>query len=498
MKKYYLFLTIAILLLTACGRQSPDEDYAVDADEYYNITYDITYEAELDDPPADTYIPAEEPAPVFESDIDFVMVALLFARTEAIWDTDDGALWGVPLHVPLIIACSLTRVGVASQPLWEGLVQYPTDDMIVYVGMLPCDAWIGTTIVTIDGQDAGMMTWCIMEFFDFDEQSMVSVLVHEGFHIVQRRIHGHTGFGSIINGHTEGAQNSYILEVTALLQAWQTTGQEQLANINDALYIRNARRLTYLTQEENQLEIGEGLVQYTESVLVRSHEEIEEFLVYLIDRMKHMEIIEASGVALSWGYISGKLYGLLLDELCTVWRTGPIHRDTDLGQLLQEAAGLDNLTPPTDLERFGYSQIAAATRHRMAEFEGKMLAALEALAQPHIRIPVVEGYGVVRDGIFIVPKYRVEEKGLDINRDPNMRTTLDPFLLTSGIVECRWGRLYLESGHTHVQWGRNYWLSAPSFEIVRNRVYGEGWMIELNDGWELDVLGNGNGRIRRR
>jgi hypothetical protein len=454
MKRLLLLLVlIPVLLISACGGREPEPENVIELEP--------------------------EPEIIIESAIDFEVAARLFAMAEAIWDEDDGALWGVPLHAPLIIGCGLTRDGVANQPMGEYLVRQTVGDRFVYAGILPDDIPVSNTVVATHDRFWGIVRW---EEMYYGESVLLRVLIHEGFHTMQRQLHDVAGWSRFPDGNSERAQNLYNLELSALAAAWHSTGEERLTAVNDALYFRNARRQQYVvTCYENLLEIVEGLAIYTEMLLLLSPEEIFAQISSWPEQLMNVEGAAPDIVAARWGYWSGALYGFLLDEFCTEWRSGTILGTTDLGGLLQQAAGILEIVPPVDLERYGYSEITAASRARVAAFEALIANTLSALESPLIRLPIVEGHGREVSGIVVVPQGLI----------PFWPGFMDARVWTSAEIICQWGRLNLEAGHLLDNHDNPsglfgyYLLAAPVFEVAQNRIYGEGWVIELNDGWAL-------------
>jgi hypothetical protein len=230
---------------------------------------------------------------------------------------------------------------------------------VIYVGRPPVGLHLGNY------RDWSTITWTTLE--DGETQAL-RLLFHYNFHAIQPQLHGGSGVipGNFIDVFSEEGQNSFILELAALVDAFHSEGYMRLTAINDALYLRNARRYVYDTAAaENRLEIGEGLVTYTEIMLALSREEIGAE----VSTFPHvlMDLSTPRNVTISWGYYTGILYALLLDEFEPKWRTRNIDiNSTDLGQMLQNATGLTELVPPTDLERYGYAEISASTLARLA------------------------------------------------------------------------------------------------------------------------------------
>jgi hypothetical protein len=130
------------------------------------------------------------------------------------------------------------------------------------------------------------------------------------------------------------------------------------------------------------MEIHEGLAQFTEAMLSRKDKEI---------RLKWLE-----GLFNGWhlnselslfGYISGALYAMLLEEAGADWKGGLTYV-TDLGHLLQQAMNITDLTPfeSLDLEKYGYSQVAPLQTEWANNFEMMVQRGREVL----IDEPVIE------------------------------------------------------------------------------------------------------------
>jgi hypothetical protein len=376
--KLLLPILTFLLLLSACGRQASYEEYTEQNVEYNNF-YSETYAPNVYDDSNlsshdTTYTTVETPESELEAepnigielsvDLDLALAARLFARAEAAWDADDGALWGIPLHRNLAIACRETGYVAANRPFSAEFIPYKTYIQnvgyhIIYVGRPP------VPLQRLNYRDWTIETWANLEY---DETRTLRTLFHYNFHAIQPQIHGNTGvmLGVSIDVFSEKGQNSFILEVAALVDALHSEGYMRLTAINDALYFRNARRYVYNTANaENMAEIGEGLVTYTELVLALSCEEICAKVSRFPHSLKDRSVPHF--VTIAWPYYSGVLYALLLDEFEPNWRAGNIvYRSTDLGQLLQNAAGLTELVPPADLERYGYTEISASTIARLA------------------------------------------------------------------------------------------------------------------------------------
>ena len=297
-----------------------------------------------------------ETAFLIESSIPLEDAAEIFAKVQAIWDEDDGALWGVRLDAPLMIADSITRSAVANKPDPQGNFRKQGD---VYVGMLPPYIHIGATAIAFGGLTWGVMPWEIITSEFNDEMYILEVLVHEAFHAVQDRVVSSPRWYDQRVPHMSNtdARISVMLELTSLMKAIRESGNARLSAIHDALSIRNYRRQKFpqAADDENGVEMHEGLAVFTDlKLLGRS---LSESLDKIENIVKNAETT-STGLT-SFGYMSGALYGLLLEETGADWKNG-LTINSDLGGLLQQHLKITELTPfeKLDLETYGYTEIA--------------------------------------------------------------------------------------------------------------------------------------------
>ncbi|MCL2170027.1 MAG: hypothetical protein FWB74_08405 [Defluviitaleaceae bacterium] len=332
----------------------------------------------------------------FESSIPLDFAEDIFAQMQALWDADNGDLWGFSLHAPAMFACAITRHVVANMPDPLGALTRHGD---VYVGLLPDDIFAGNTIVDWNGLTWGMGSWMYLgmnlEAGLMDEISILTLMVHEAFHALQEEKIVHGGIpeaffdpsGEHVFDQSQGHINSsadariaVILEFNALMAALNSQGDERLQAIHDALAIRAWRR--YLTphgvMSENFQEILEGLAVFTEILVFGTGQE-------LLSRYAHW-VTPGMGTQLGgFPYFTGAIYALLLKEMGANWRQG-ITFETDLAALLQEHLGITTIAPigQVDLNRYGYVEVAATERAWMEEFTRLSQAAEDFFNAPTV------------------------------------------------------------------------------------------------------------------
>ena len=379
--KSIIILLAAIVLLAACnsGNDGNGEPYEYDADVYDEIDEEYYPEAatdnnETDEPTSandDTEYPEEaeeEPPELSEEEQQLVAeMAHFLAMLQSIWDEDNGTMWGIPLHVPIVLVCGDTQLAVANRPSWQrDFVPQYVDGNLVYVGTRrPVGFYV---YVNWDGVDGVIWSWQYIQssIYAGGLEDILRTIFHTGFHAIQMELMGFRGAGMEGLSDSNDAWISFGLEANALIQALKSTGEERLAIIHDALSIRDARRQASRTaaDAENWLKISEGTTTYTDLHLVLAPDEA---VYFIIDRLRVVmeesydsPLGAAVSTAIGFAYVGGAAYGILLDAVGAEWRPY-VDRYTDLGLMLKEALGISEFIPldEINLERYGYSEVVA-------------------------------------------------------------------------------------------------------------------------------------------
>lgn len=384
-----------------------------------------------------------------------------FREAQELCSRDGGRLWGVSLCGPMLLVERETRAVVANQADGEGAL---TKSGEVFVGRLPAAVNLANTAADWAGVRWAMILLPLPE----DRYRRAALMAHELWH----RVQDEAGFRS------SGAANSHLdtregrlwlqLEWRALEAALGARGRVRREAVADALLFRAYRRSLFpgAAAQEREMELHEGLAEYTGVRLCGSPDPAR----YVAD----FDIKEVRGGATfvrSFAYASGPAYGVLLDGVKRNWQAA-LKSGDDLGALLQHSLGV---RLPADIER------AAGVRAR--RYGGRELLASEAERESK-RLQLLDGYRAR------LVEGRVLELGLQ-----NMRMQFDPGELVPlgahgtiypniRIVDA-WGILTVSRGA----------LMSPTFTDVRvpapaepdaRPLRGEGWTLELNEGWTLE------------
>ena len=344
MKRINLAISLVLILsiLVSCS-DSNVQEYVIESEDVPYQLDNLSEPEEYIDKPEEDCEPVDDLYQIVEPDeperieVPFCVnqAARYLATITAIWDADDGQLWGFHLHEPLIIVCEVTRNVTANKPDEEGLLeQQSTAYGDVYVGLFPSEEFIGNTAITWGGRTWGMATWQLLQYRAHCEAYQMRLLAHEGFHATQMRIWGRMGAFPIPHGRATSV--SMYDEIQALGRAWSNVGDERLEAIQKALEFRELREGREGNPFfETQFEFGEGLAVYTELRLVlHNRDEIDNAVADLL-----MWAEETLRMDITFGYVSGALYALLLSDMGVTWKDDLTHQ-TEMASVLREYLSL--------------------------------------------------------------------------------------------------------------------------------------------------------------
>jgi len=438
--------------------------------------------------------------------ISFDVANYLLERLDTILDADGGSHWGISLRGPVVIADVVTRYAVANMPDEDGTIFTRRGD--IYVGRLPEGTHIGNTASYFGGRLWGMITLGLIEANSDNLEWVTDILLHELFHAKQQYIfegeRSHTGINPPHIRELD-SRISIRLEINALLAALHaTTEDERLENVHDALSIRaERRRLTDMNAAlyEISFELLEGTAVYTEAVLGRNS---------LNDRIALVEryiAIDSDNVVEQFGYYSGALYALLLDEFAIDWRSG-LNWGDDLALLMKNGLGISEVKPidAVDLERYGYSVIRLFEEEWVAESKRLTQEAQSALSGSLLLIDAMGEFGQGHDEdvriLFLeslnVHAYDEFDYGDDevflLGLSDERTVFYGNFSYTA-----EFGELEFTDGFLML-W-RAMWrhgIPAYSMEVDGNRIVGSNWVLTLNEGFGLREISGGHFAIERQ
>jgi hypothetical protein len=401
--------------------------------------------------------------------IELTLAYRYFQEALAICNRDKSRLWGNSLYGPMLLVDPKTRMIVANQSDQEGNLVKKGE---VFVGWLPEEENIANTATIWAGVKWTMIVWPLPE----NRYERAQLMVHELFHRIQDKLGlWWPSTESISNAHLDSLEGRIWLQLEwrALSSALTRHGVERRRIVEDALIFRSYRRELFpeAELEEHLLEMLEGLAEYT-GIKLRgstSPETVEYLLKRLEDAKNWPTFVR------SFFYLSGPLYGILLDETGADWRKD-LKSEDDLGLLLQKSLSIqlpENLKDEAEKRSKNYecdalwapeTQREKNRRNRMAEYRARLVEG------PVLILPLTGRVNYAFDTSNLLP---LEGHGTVC---PTLRMT------------AAWGILNVSKGALMTREDRGtskVHVRAPA-DLNLRPLQGDGWTLELNTGWKVE------------
>lgn len=396
-----------------------------------------------------------------EPAIDRALAEQYFVEARNLWKQDGGELWGLSLESPLLFADRKTRQVVASQADKEGRLKAEGN---VFVGQLTDNVNVANYSLTWAGVKWTMVAWPLPK----DKAARAALMMHESWHRVQADL-GLPPTGPA-NTHLDSLEGRYWLQLEwrALAEALQRKGDERKQAVVNALIFRAQRRgpSRNAAEEERQLEMHEGLAEYTGVRLAGLSE--AERLAYVV-KLLDQRPAQMPTFVRSFAYLSGPAYGLLLDATNVDWRK-KLKKEDDLAKLLKDA--MDLLLPDFKEEHLA---------QRENKYQGKRLRASEEKRDGEIRERIAQFKERLVDG----PRLIIPLQEIQMSFDPNAVQPIEGVgtaYPTLRLVDA-WGTLTVTNGAMISSDYTKAYVAAPKDPKALKQA---DWELKLNDGWKIE------------
>jgi hypothetical protein len=380
---------------------------------------------------------------------------------------ENGKLWNHQLYGALMFVNRSNRTIIANEPDNSGVL---TKKGGVYVGILPKGINIANTAFDWNGKRWSM----VMLPLPKNHNERLNLLIHELFHRIQPKI----GFANLItkqSNHLDDLNGRIYLklELAALSKALESDNPAvRQKHIRDALLFRHYRYELYpgAKEAENTLEIKEGLAEYTGSILSdRTDKALKEHYINAINNFYNYPTFVRS-----FAYVTIPVYGYFMNLKNPGWNKG-ITKSTNLTDFITK---FFNVTIPSHLkdtinsikDAYGFNKISAFEIKRAGQRK-KLMAEYE--------IKFVEN-----------PTLTIRFEKMNIQFDPrnimpfkNLGTVYPNMRITDN-----WGILTVKNGALLGGNWHKVTVSEP-IEITDTIIKGDGWKLQLHDGWELVKIG---------
>lgn len=391
-----------------------------------------------------------------------------FAEAQQASAKDAGKLWGRSLYGAMLFIKLPERLLVANQPDLEG---YLKPQGKLYVGRLPKDMGIANTARQWKGKRWTMVIW-----YKFNPVYHISLFMHELFHRVQPKF----GVVGNINNHLDDKEARILLQLewNALLAAYNksaTIGYDKKAvrqAVKAALTFRQYRQslYPYSKQNENALEMHEGLAEYTGQRLGGMNKsQLRQYIRQSVKRSR-----QRKSFVRSFAYISGPLYGFLLDMYAPHWRT-QLATQPNFGVLLGQA--LDIRLKAGQLKTQVGELGKQYNEEHIRNYENKRARKKAALLRGYTAT-------LIRGKVLTIPL-----KGANYTFNPNNLVPLDkqgtvyPNFQAKGI----WGMLKVKKGGVLMSADYKRLVVPCNIKVnpLNKTIETADWMLKFNKGWQL-------------
>lgn len=379
------------------------------------------------------------------------------------------AFWHKDLHNPILVVNPQTREVYANE---ADASAYLKQSGKIYKGILPDSVNIANTAAIWNSKKWAMLMLPLPNA----KADRINLMAHELFHVAQPSL-GFT-LNNPDNNHLDKKEGRIylILELEALKKAIIATHPiEQKKHISNALLFRQYRRIVYpeASKTENDLELNEGLAEYTGLVLSnRNKDEIKRHFELSISQFyKNPTFVR------SFAYQTIPMYGIMLRNNFYRKRTT---RDWHL-----------NIKNDTDL-----------TEYLIGLFEAQLKGDLDSTVQSII--PLYNGKVIIEEEtareekakqlIAAYKKKFVEQTHWDIpfiamnmSYDPRNITPLDNLgtVYPNIRITDKWGILTVEKGALMSPNWDKITVTPPQY-IEKNLVKGDGWILELSETYSVE------------
>jgi hypothetical protein len=369
-----------------------------------------------------------------------------FAEATALCERDLGRLWGVSLCGPMVIFDQATGTRATSHPEPEG----------------PPPRFLGFADGPVSWGGVRWFVWPLWMLPENDADARQQIMLHGLFHHIQPELGLTPSDG--FNEHLDTLEGRVWmqLEWRALRRAVESSGNEQLEAIADALAFRRERRRLFPGAAENERrdEIREGLASYT-GVAAWANSPAD---------ARRAAAQAAAGGELQASFVgnfeaaSGPAYGVLLDDLLPGWRR-QVRATSDLGDLLASATN----RPPTADVVLAAARYDAATLRTAEEARDRA----QQVRVAELRRRFIDGPVLTMPAAGSGTSNTIGSVGI-----PEAGTVF----FGNFTLSAQWGRLNANGGVLRAADGAT--LSVPvTGPLEGATLQGDGWSATLNSGW---------------
>lgn len=402
----------------------------------------------------------------------------LFKAKEILF-TENGKLWGENIWSDNILVLGFDNTIYTIKPLQDS----ETSDSIIYYKKIQKNALgFSNSAQKYNGKDYAIV---LTNYLDNNS----ATIIHELFHILQLK-HINLNGNPIQYLDNYDAREWLRLEFQALKNALNNINQNKDKSeiekyVNDALLYRKLRQSKYkeYLQKEIEIETSEGLANYTGFILSTYSNKYEKAISEINERE------QAQTYTRPFPYATGPAYGLIFDYLKINWKIG-LEATYDFLNIyetkyLKSKIEISNKRIKLAQGRNNYDEIHNQERDRKIKNEKIIDYYTDIfLKEPTLTVKLVDSlYGSTFDmnGTIIL-----KDKGIVYSMIEGVDGSKNNFGNFSTIK----GKEKLGVSGVLMSFVSKKIIFPLPITIEKNKISGEYYEIELNEGWEVMKINN--------
>jgi len=372
-------------------------------------------------------------------------------------------VWNAQLYGPMLFVEPESRLTYANMPDNAGILK---PDGAIYKGVLPKEVIIANTAMHWEGKMWSVMLWPMLT--NHDER--VNLMIHESFHRIQAKLGLPERSPTVDHMSSMYGRIYFLLELKALEAALSKPANQRGTDLTNALIFRKKRHELFPGTFKNEqiLEMSEGLAEYTGVMLGRPADSIRQHLYHQIDTAG-----QRKSLIRSCALITGPVYGYLLYEKNPRW-TLKIDSNSDFPVLIAEYyhIGLPKQQSDIIIDKLG------------KKYNGDAIIRSEKIKEEH-RLQIVKQYIQL---FTQKPTLTITLQKMGISFNPNSLFDLGEYgtVYPTAEVKDTWGSLTVSANSMLMKnWKIIVLPISESVNINDRIIEGNGWKINLNDGWKV-------------
>ena len=388
------------------------------------------------------------------------------AQLDSILKIDNGRFWGKELRGPILVVDPRTRVFFSNRNNYQNTFR---KSGLLFTDTLPPNQNIANTAINWDGNRWTMVVLPL----PIQKNSRNTLLIHELFHRIQPEI-GFENLKEHSNAHLDQFEGrvSLKLELEALKQALLSKEEDRKVHIRNAIIFRLSRyQNEAIMQEENVLELNEGLAEYTGVMLSRWPE--DKLIQHFIESI-HQFYINPSFTR-SFAYQTVPVYGYLLSLETPYWHQS-ITSNTNLTNVFIQHFDIE---VPKNMESFISEQVKNYDYDSIQIVEHRIKSEKEAKLKSY------------KNKFIVAPTFKLPVETMNISFNPREVTPFKDYgtYYQKIIINDTWGKLMVDSGAV-INKDLSFIIITEPIVISDTVIKGQGWKLYLSKDWGLNYAEN--------